>query len=174
MNNELKDKVRGSLIGGAIGDAMGYQIEFVRGIKDKEYTKYKDDFGLISDDTQMTLFTINGLVYYKIQKALGNSVDIIDVLHKAYIDWLLTQMELVHKEQISWIKNLPELHERRKPGITCTNSLGSLLKGSIKNRINDSKGCGGVMRSAPFAFIEVDGFSKGMLSAEATAITHRS
>lgn len=51
-----KDKIIGCLMGGAIGDALGYQIEFKRGIKNKEITKYLNDFGIISDDTQMTLF----------------------------------------------------------------------------------------------------------------------
>ena len=27
-NNTLKDRIRGSLIGGAIGDALGYPVEF--------------------------------------------------------------------------------------------------------------------------------------------------
>ena len=30
-----KDKIIGCLMGGAIGDALGYQIEFKRGIKNK-------------------------------------------------------------------------------------------------------------------------------------------
>lgn len=28
MNKDIKDKVRGSLVGGAIGDALGYAVEF--------------------------------------------------------------------------------------------------------------------------------------------------
>lgn len=28
-NNKLKDRIRGSLIGGAIGDALGYPVEFI-------------------------------------------------------------------------------------------------------------------------------------------------
>ena len=63
--NGKKDKICGSLIGGAIGDALGYQIEFKRNIKDKEITSFKDGKGIISDDTQMTLFTANALLYRK-------------------------------------------------------------------------------------------------------------
>ena len=39
-----KDRMIGCLIGGAIGDALGYQIEFERGIKDREVTHYSNDF----------------------------------------------------------------------------------------------------------------------------------
>ncbi len=46
-----KNKIIGSILGGAIGDALGYPIEFKRGIKDREYTKYQNNKGIISDDT---------------------------------------------------------------------------------------------------------------------------
>jgi ADP-ribosylglycohydrolase len=64
------DKFRGCLAGGAVGDALGYAVEFMseseifgaygpRGI-----TEYELQGGVaqISDDTQMTLFTLNGLL----------------------------------------------------------------------------------------------------------------
>ena len=64
--NTLKDKIRGSLIAGAAGDALGYEVEFMssRAILSRfgehSITKFaldNDGKVLISDDTQMTLFT---------------------------------------------------------------------------------------------------------------------
>lgn len=56
----MNNKMIGCLIGGAIGDALGYEAEF------KSYEEIiRDGFhyrGLISDDTQMTLFTIEALL----------------------------------------------------------------------------------------------------------------
>ncbi|MCR4602543.1 MAG: ADP-ribosylglycohydrolase family protein, partial [Prevotella sp.] len=65
-----KDLVRGSLIGGAAGDALGYPIEFcsyksIVASKGKDgITEYELMHGVaeISDDTQMTLFTANGML----------------------------------------------------------------------------------------------------------------
>ena len=62
--------VRGSLIGGAAGDALGYPVEFNRySVIIAKYgqpgiTEYELVNGVaeISDDTQMTLFTANGIV----------------------------------------------------------------------------------------------------------------
>ncbi|MDE6233131.1 MAG: ADP-ribosylglycohydrolase family protein [Lachnospiraceae bacterium] len=64
------DKYRGCLIDGAVGDALGYAIEFLDETSIfKRYgkngiTEYDLVEGVaeISDDTQMTLFTANGLL----------------------------------------------------------------------------------------------------------------
>ena len=66
------DKIRGCLFGGAVGDALGYPVEFMSEkaifsqYGDKGIREYKLDpvsgKALISDDTQMTLFTANGLL----------------------------------------------------------------------------------------------------------------
>ena len=65
------DKYRGCLVGGAAGDALGYAVEFwgeehifsrygERGIT--EYELDAKGVAHFSDDTQMTLFTANGLL----------------------------------------------------------------------------------------------------------------
>ena len=73
------DKFRGCLIGGAAGDALGYAVEFKR--EDEIFSEYgkdgiteydlilDDDVSEISDDTQMTLFTAEGMLL------AGNSTD---------------------------------------------------------------------------------------------------
>ena len=85
MKNKQLDKIRGSLIGGAVGDALGYPVEFINsymGIKERYgengITRLdtiqwwlpdedKCNKALISDDTQMTLFTACGLLNAKAQ-----------------------------------------------------------------------------------------------------------
>ncbi len=83
------NKIRGSLIGGAIGDALGYQIEFKKNIKEKEITNFNDGLGIISDDTQMTLFTANALLFRETRGAMrGIALLPVDAVYEAYLDWL--------------------------------------------------------------------------------------
>lgn len=68
--SKFQDKCRGSLVGGAVGDALGYEVEFLKlaAIRQrfgkKGITRYvlHDGVAQFSDDTQMTLFTLEGLM----------------------------------------------------------------------------------------------------------------
>ena len=61
--SKLQDKCRGSLVGGAVGDALGYEVEFMElsdirnRFGEKGITRYvlHDGVAQFSDDTQMTL-----------------------------------------------------------------------------------------------------------------------
>ena len=168
------NKIKGCLIGGAIGDALGYQIEFQRGIRDKEVTKYKNDEGIITDDTQMTLFTAVGLLWRETRLALkGITVPCEDAIYYAYLDWLETQENYrVNDRTVSWIKEIPELRIQRAPGFSCMSALSSSNMGTLKDPINDSKGCGGVMRIAPIGLYASNPLAAGEVAAKASAITH--
>ena len=184
------DKYRGCLIGGAAGDALGYAVEFM-GEKSifKEYgetgiTDYTLTHGkaIISDDTQMTLFTANGLLLGTTRgKLRGIMAPYPDYIALSYKDWLRTQTEKypINKKEpyaYSWLVNIPELVHRRAPGITCMSAIRAGATGSINEPINQSKGCGGVMRVAPVGlYFEDDGESGekyDLIGAEAAAITH--
>lgn len=175
MNQEKnRNKIRGCLIGGAIGDALGYPIEFQRNIKDKQVTKFKNDIGIISDDTQMSLFTANALLYRETRGALrGICPSEIQTIYSAYLDWLDTQMCTHNHQSISWIKNIKELNTARAPGNTCIYSLSSGKMGTISSPLNNSKGCGGIMRVAPIGlYLKKDSKTAGRIGAESAAITH--
>lgn len=172
MNNK-KDKICGSLIGGAIGDALGYQIEFKRNIKDKEITSFKNGTGIISDDTQMTLFTANALLFRETRGAMrGIALLPVDAIYESYLDWLDTQNHTNNHHSISWIKDLKELNVSQAPGNACISALSSGIKGTIDNPINNSKGCGGIMRVAPIGLYMREPEIAGQFGAEASALTH--
>ena len=167
------NKIRGCLIGGAVGDALGYQIEFARGIKDKQVKRFKDDVGIISDDTQMTLFTATALLWAQTQKLIGNeNVSLRESMHSAYLDWLDTQRGTLAHKSISWIKAIPELNRLRAPGNTCLSSLSSGKIGSTVQPLNHSNGCGTIMRIAPCAMFADNPDHAGIIAVDCSVITH--
>lgn len=170
---ERKNKILGAMMGGAIGDALGYQIEFKRNIKEKEITSFKEEIGRISDDTQMTLFTANALLFRETRQAMrGIALLPVEAIYEAYLDWLDTQNHTNNHHSISWIKELKELNVPQAPGNTCINALSSGIKGTIDKPINNSKGCGGIMRVAPIGLYMQNSEIAGQFGAEASAITH--
>ena len=176
-----RSRIHGSLLGGALGDALGYPVEFVghnqsriaEPIPDRLSGKY-----VISDDTQMTLFTACGALYgYSRSCMRGIGGHLFQYIRYAYMDWLKTQSpETDNQTAISWIRNIPELNVCRAPGNTCLTALRSGC-GSIKQPANNSKGCGGVMRIAPVALYlgahhHCDRIHTVRECAEAAALTH--
>lgn len=181
-----KDRFRGCLIGGAIGDALGYPIEFKKGIEAEVtgFTEFEGGTGLISDDTQMTLFTASGILNYLAKKKEGETVSLIKGgIYPAYKRWIFTQTrgncpedlrvpnDFEKEGLIPSIMERRELFARRAPGSTCTLTLKPDEMGTFFNPPNDSKGCGGVMRVAPIglSFDPVEAMEK---AADAAALTH--
>jgi ADP-ribosylglycohydrolase len=80
------------LLGGAIGDALGYRVEFERWPEiERRYgpsgIQLRSATGplVVSHDTQVTLFTLEGMTR-------ATSTDgIVDEIREAYLDWLGTQ-----------------------------------------------------------------------------------
>ena len=185
----LRDRIAGSLYGGALGDALGYEVEF------ESWDSIQDRFGrggirkpvlhqgkaLVSDDTQMTLFTAEGMALGYFRAAgRGEEVRTAESIHQAYLCWLQTQGYSVPSrwDGDSRLRKRPDLNHRRAPGNTCLSALKSGNMGTIEDPINHSKGCGGVMRTAPLGFVRQAKNGRSPFGcalrcgAEAAAITH--
>lgn len=156
--NKQQDKIRGSLIGGAVGDALGYPVEFMSltAIRNKYGERGITNFELdarglavVSDDTQMTLFTANGLMFGVTRSNnYGAVADLPCYVMEAYKEWYQTQtrVEDYNAFHTCWIRDIKELNVCRAPGNTCLSALRD-----VYNVNNNSKGCGGIMRVAPVA-----------------------
>ena len=156
-----RSRVRGCLLGGAIGDALGASIEFMALSKIRAQfgpsglTGYETAYGrrgAITDDTQMTLFTVEGLIRSVVRGTLKGICHPPAVVWHAYRRWLVTQGELDNSEHewltSGWLVGQHALYARRAPGNTCISALATGRQGTLEERLNDSKGCGGVMRVA--------------------------
>ena len=92
------DQYRGCLLGGAIGDALGYAVEFLsyKKITQKYGSNGITDFelyrgqALSSDDTQMTLATAFGLLATKVRhRKAAKKENYVEEIGRAYRIWFL-------------------------------------------------------------------------------------
>ncbi|MBP2413930.1 ADP-ribosylglycohydrolase [Arthrobacter stackebrandtii] len=179
-------RVRGSLMGGALGDALGYLVEFdslaeitakygPAGLVDLSQSGTPPHF---SDDTQMTLYTLDGLLDVLEWANDGISADINACQWLAYLRWLKTQgIEApghAPEQSPRWIDAQSVLHHQRHPGNACITGLSTGEMGTPARPVNpDSKGCGTVMRSAPYGFLpNIDAETVYKISADAASLTH--
>lgn len=160
MHN-LLDKIKGCLIGGAAGDALGFPVEFLSysqierrygdgGIwtYDTNFDMYRSGKALVSDDTQMTMMAVF---------ALTNDVFVGD----AYMAWGRYQIRedrpSFRPQDKWWYKDVDFfsilkhkfITAHRAPGRTCLDAISHEYK-----VWNESKGCGAVMRAAPYGLIK--------------------
>lgn len=106
-----------------------------------------------TDDTQMTLFTVEGLIRHSTRGRPLGSGALAATVRNAYLRWWWTQTGQTLTRPASsldgWLAHDRRLHVRRGPGKTCLSALASGAFGSVEEPINNSKGCGAVMRAAP-------------------------
>ncbi len=157
----MKSKFKGVMLGLAVGDALGAPVEFMdiheichkygpEGIKG-----YAEVPARYTDDTQMSLATAWGLL--DSSEGPENYEQVNSSVYERYQEWYKTQAT--------------EPSKRRAPGGTCLNALSVGIAGSVVRPINDSKGCGGVMRVAPAGLFYPPGraFTAGL---DFAAMTH--
>lgn len=173
----------GCLIGGSIGDALGWPVEFEKLNKIKRYygingiteLELRNNKAEITDDTQMTIFTADGLLKSAVKDFNEESIPDMSIIYDSYQNWLNTQNNIYHANNNGWISNIEGLYARRAPGTTCTGALYNKKPGSIENPINSSKGCGGVMRVAPVGLMYYRNPAKAFeVGARCAALTHGS
>lgn len=165
---------KGCLFAGAAGDALGAAVEFmsreqivnkfgVNGIQ--QYAPCYGGLGKITDDTQMTLFTAEGLIidWYK-QNLLGQG-HMPSQLKNAYLRWLATQNNSsIQKE--GFLHAYKDMYSRRAPGNTCLTGLQQIARQNTFVASNNSKGCGTIMRVAPVAIMAHASFNHDKQSSE--------
>lgn len=168
MLNKI-NQFQACLLGGAIGDALGAPVEFlgIDQIRKKfgalgivDFEEYQDGKGRFTDDTQMTLFTAEGLLraeHRGMLRGIGGALH--QIAFYSYRRWFITQSSSFAEVQeklrnpnmlySGWLLSREELFFCRAPGNTCIQALKDDKMGSIDQPINNSKGSGTIMRMAP-------------------------
>lgn len=152
-DDEARTRYANALIGGAAGDAWGYQVEFTSypSMPSHPVAPPEGDW-IISDDTQMLLAT---------HAALHECPDLSD------ID---TAADTILRHFIVWSHD-PD--NNRAPGVTCMNSLRAIERGRHWNDggARNSAGCGAVMRLTPAAFAPKE-YRRGISVLQAVVTHH--
>lgn len=181
------DRFRGCLLGGAVGDALGAPVEFLSRARIVDHfgpdgiTEYAPTYGgtgRVTDDTQMTLFTADGLLRAWHRDGELDPERSADAVAAAYLRWLRTQHKhpalAISAGEGDWLYWHRRLHHQRAPGTTCINALMAMPTLGAPAQ-NDSKGCGTVMRVAPVGLVGYqlrwslhDTFQLGCMTARLT------
>jgi ADP-ribosylglycohydrolase/protein-tyrosine phosphatase len=175
----------GCMLGGAAGDALGAPVEFsglneIRRLYGKSgitrYAKAYGRKGAITDDTQMALFTADGLLRAWTRGCTKGICNPASVVHHAYVQWLNTQGHESESDfnnsKVGSLVHHQALWSCRAPGNSCLSALQRAMMGTLEKPVNDSKGCGGVMRAAPAGLISTDAEQAFSLGCQIAAITH--
>lgn len=184
---DLRSRFRGCFLGGAVGDALGAPVEFLRhaaivarfGVGGPvDFAPAYGTVGAVTDDTQMTLWTAEGLLRARHRWETRGICHVPSVVRHAYLRWLATQERvpgLPSHVRDGWlweqVSASPGLGVPRAPGETCLAALRDPRVGSPDGPLNHSKGCGGVMRAAPAGLL-VPAHSAFDLGVEVAALTH--
>lgn len=159
MKNSTVDSIEAILFGLALGDALGYPVEFldrpaIRRQFGSAGIQSLPDPALYSDDTQLTLALANGLVDAGIAAPLDS---IMNAVGARFIDWL-------HSTD-----------NNRAPGATCLAGVTRYEQGVPWRDagLATSKGCGSAMRVAPLGYLYQSSDNRLREVASATSmLTH--
>ncbi|WMC10098.1 ADP-ribosylglycohydrolase family protein [Oceanimonas pelagia] len=178
LDNQDPARMLGCLLAGAAGDALGAPVEFMSwpeiertfgpgGIRTMAEAYGRR--GAITDDTQMMLFTAEGLLRGQVRARARGLCSPYSVIHNALLRWLLTQGQspAANVSRNGWLIKKRRLWARRAPGNTCLSALAASTHFGEWAQ-NNSKGCGGVMRVAPCAFFD-NAFE---LASDSARLTH--
>ncbi|MGW0122328.1 ADP-ribosylglycohydrolase family protein [Streptomyces sp. NPDC003327] len=162
---DFRSRVRGSLLGGAVGDALGAGIDglSLAGIREAhgpdglaEPVPAFGRRGAVTAHTQMGLFTVDGLIRAQMRRDVGAWHPPTDI-HRAHRRWAATQHEWGPDERrpdLGWLGREEWLYARRNPPRACLTGLGDEHLGTLDKPKNpEAADAGALARSAPFGLL---------------------
>ncbi|MFD0270429.1 ADP-ribosylglycohydrolase family protein [Streptomyces sp. NPDC127106] len=160
---DFRSRVRGTLLGSAIGDALGAPVAGLSldGIRDAHgpagLTEPADGHrGRVSSCTQLTLFTVDGLIRAHVRRDTGAWHPPTDV-HRAYLRWNATQHDWgpdERREDDGWLARQEWLYARRSPGRACLTGFADATRGTLDRPKNPTaRDAAATTRSAPFGLL---------------------
>ncbi|MEU6508716.1 ADP-ribosylglycohydrolase family protein [Streptomyces sp. NPDC046942] len=162
---DFRSRVRGTLLGVAVGDALGgpadpLSLEEIRaaygpeGLLDLAFGHGRR--GTVTHHTQLTLFTVDGLIRAQVRRDTGAWHPPTDV-HRAYLRWAATQRDWgpdERRKDDGWLAREEWLYARREPSRALLIGFGDETMGTLEAPKSPGElGPEAVARSAPFGLL---------------------
>ncbi|MET8802908.1 ADP-ribosylglycohydrolase family protein [Streptomyces sp. NPDC004546] len=162
---DYRSRVRGTLLGVAVGDALGgpadpLSLEEIRatygpeGLLDLAFGHGRR--GTVTHHTQLTLFSVDGLIRAQVRRDTGAWHPPTD-LHRAYRRWAATQRDWgpdERRKDDGWLAREEWLYARRDPSRALLVGFGDDAMGTLESPKNPGElGPEAVARSAPFGLL---------------------
>ncbi|MFI5965105.1 ADP-ribosylglycohydrolase family protein [Streptomyces asoensis] len=162
---DFRGRVRGTLLGAAIGDALGAPVDLL-GIEEIRQTHGPEGVvdlapahgrrGAVTHLTQLTLFTVDGLIRAQVRRDTGAWHPPTD-LHRAYLRWAATQRDWgpdLRRKDDGWLAREEWLYARRDPTRTLLLGLGDEVMGTLDSpKSPGAAGPEAVARSVPIGLL---------------------
>lgn len=162
---DFRGRVRGTLLGVAVGDALGAPVDGLglAEIREEYGAEGLLDLGFgygrrgaVSHLTQLTLFTVDGLIRAQVRRDTGAWHPPTDV-HRAYLRWFATQRDWgpdERRKDDGWLAREEWLYARRDPTRPLLLGLGDDTMGTLDSPKNAGEaGPEAAARSAPFGLL---------------------
>ncbi|MBQ1094244.1 ADP-ribosylglycohydrolase family protein [Streptomyces sp. B93] len=162
---DFRSRVRGTLLGAALGDALGAPVDGagIDGIREAHGPEGVVDLapaygrrGAVTHLTQLTLFSVDGLIRAQVRRDTGAWHPPTDV-HRAYLRWAATQRDWgpdERRKDDGWLAREEWLYARRDPTRALLLGLGDETMGTLEAPKNtDAAGPEAAARSAPFGLL---------------------
>ncbi|MEV5317079.1 ADP-ribosylglycohydrolase family protein [Streptomyces sp. NPDC052687] len=162
---DFRSRVRGTLLGVAVGDALGAPVDGMaleeiraaygpQGVVDLVPAYGRR--GAVTHLTQLTLFSVDGLIRAQVRRDTGAWHPPTD-LHRAYLRWAATQRDWgpdERREDDGWLAREEWLYARRGPARSLLIGFGDEKMGTLDAPKNPGEtGPEAAARSAPFGLL---------------------
>ncbi|MER6089376.1 ADP-ribosylglycohydrolase family protein [Streptomyces bluensis] len=162
---DFRSRVRGTILGAAVGDALGAPIDTLT-LEEIRATHGPEGLvdlapaygrrGAVTDLTQLTLFTVDGLIRAQVRRDTGAWHPPTD-LHRAYLRWAATQRDWgpdERRKDDGWLAHEEWLYAPRDPSRACLLGFGDATMGTLDAPKNPGEpGPEAAARSAPFGLL---------------------
>ncbi|MFI9831613.1 ADP-ribosylglycohydrolase family protein [Streptomyces sp. NPDC051913] len=162
---DFRSRVRGTLLGAAVGDALGAPVDglSLEEIREAYGAEGIVDLvpgygrrGAVSHLTQLTLFSVDGLIRAQVRRDTGAWHPPTD-LHRAYLRWAATQRDWgpdERRKDDGWLAREEWLYARRDPARSLLIGFGDENMGTLDTPKNPGEaGAEAAARSAPFGLL---------------------